>query len=155
MKQIINILFAFLKFILLLLATGLIFYGLLVTFSRLDKPVTEAIPTLLPFILLLIAFVINLLAKQRQINRNLFYNIVCVLVLSAVIFIGYRAKFDTGMVLYQKYGINYNPSYLADNLGTIKLMIYLLFASNVLLMFTKKPKNQKTENVEKIKTVTE
>lgn len=157
MKQIINILLAFLKFVMLLIATGLIFYGLLITFRRLDKPVTDAIPVMIPFVLLLIAFVINLFAKQKLINRNLFYNITAVLALGAIIIIGLRAKFDTGMMLYHKYGIGYSPSYLADNLGTIKTLLYFLLISNVLLMISgalTKPK-KKIENVQKVETVTE
>lgn len=155
MKQLINGLFVVLRILLLLAAMGLIFYGLLLTYTRLDKSVTDSIPIMLPFVLLLIMYIINLMGRQKIINRNFFYNITAVIVLGAIVYIGYRAKFDTNMMLYYKYGINYSPSYLSDNLGTIKLLIYLLFISDLVLVINYRIFREKKVVKEKVIEVVE
>ena len=131
-----NALLSILKYLLLLAATGITFYGMLIMYDRLEKPITGAIPTILPFIILLIIFMLNIVLKQKQVTQNILYNITSVIALAVIIFIGYRAKFDTNMALYHQYGINFNPAFFSDNLSAIKTMLYCLIASNILLMFT-------------------
>ena len=134
MKKIINEFFNILKVLLLLIAFGLVFYGLLVTYSRIDKPMVNAIPTLLPFILLLVLFVLNFIYKTKYVNKNLFFNVATSISLLAIIFVGYRAKFESNATLYYKYKINFNPSYFSDNLGTVRTLVYLLVIINALLL---------------------
>ena len=134
MKKIINIVLCVLKVVLLLVSIGLIFYGLLVTYNRVNKSIIHAIPVILPFVLLLILFVIDFIYKIKLVNKNLFYNATAVISLLAINFIGLRAKFETNATLYHKYKIGYNPSYLSDNIGTIQTLAYLLVIVNALLI---------------------
>lgn len=126
----------FLKYFLLIVSFALTFYGIIITYRRLDKNLTDAIGIFVPFILIFIVFVVNLFIKSKVIRNNLLYNAVSVLVFIAIIIIGYRAKFDTNMALYHKYGIDYNPAYLADNLSVVQVMLYALAGSNILLMIS-------------------
>jgi len=134
MKQIINEIFNILKIVLLLIAFVLVFYGLLVTYGRIDRSMVHAIPTLLPFILLLILFVLNFILKNKYVNKNLFFNVAATISLLSIIFVAYRAKFESNATLYYKYKINFNPSYFADNIGTIRILAYLLVIVNILLL---------------------
>ena len=100
MKQIINEIFNILKIVLLLIAFVLVFYGLLVTYGRIDRSMVYAIPTLLPFILLLILFVLNFILKNKYVNKNLFFNVAATISLLSIIFVAYRAKFESNATLY-------------------------------------------------------
>lgn len=146
MKKIINIVLSALKVILLLVSAGLIFYGLLVTYARVDRSIGHAIPVMIPFVLLLILSAISFIYKIKLVNNNLFFNITAVMSLFAITYVGYRAKFETNATLYYKYKIGYNPSYLSDNLGTIQTLVYLLVIVNALLiayaMYFKKAETQ-------------
>lgn len=136
MNKILSRIFSVLKYILLIAAFGITLYGMIMTYKRLEKDLVEAIPTLLPFAILLITFLVNLFIKSPVIKNNLLYNFTAVVVLAVIIVIGLRAKFDTNMLLYYKYKIDYNPLYLSDNLSSIKLMLYCLTGANVLLMLS-------------------
>ncbi len=136
MKVVFSRLLGFLKYLLLLASFALIFYGIIMTYKRLDKNIMEAIPIFIPFVIVLVVFIVNLFIKSNVIRNNLIYNVISVLVFATIIVIGLRAKFDTHMMLYHKYAINYNPAYLADNLSIIQMMLYTLAGSNVLLMLS-------------------
>lgn len=139
----------FLKYVLLIVSFALVFYGILVTYKRLDKNILEAIPLFIPFFVILVVYIINLFIKSNIIKDNLFYNAVSAIVFVVIIIILIRAKFDTGMILYYKYAIDFNPAYFADNLSTIQMMLYTLAGSNVLLMLSTLFDEKKVKVVEK------
>lgn len=144
MSKILSRILNIFKYLLLVIAFGLIFYGVLKTYKRLEKPLTEAIPLLIPFVLLFVIYLVNLFIKKNPIKDNLLYNFVSTAVMLAIIIIGVRAMFDVNMLYYEKYKINYNPAYLSDNLGTVKIMLYCLCGANVLLLiFGKLDKTEK------------
>lgn len=157
MKKIINFVLSVLKVILLLVSAGLIFYGLLVTYARVDRSIGHAIPVLIPFVLLLILSAISFIYKIKLVNNNLFFNVTTVISLFAITYIGYRAKFETNATLYYKYKIGYNPSYLSDNIGTVQTLVYLLVIVNALLiayaMFFNKTGKQVNAVLEKTEEV--
>lgn len=134
MKKILSRAFYLLKYILLIIAFALVLYGIIRTYQRLEKSLLESIPVFIPFALLLITYFVNLFFSKPVIKDNLFYNLTSVLALSVIIIIGLRAMLDSNMLLYHKYQINYNPLYFSDNLSSIKLMLYCLIATNVILM---------------------
>lgn len=136
MKIVFSRLLGFLKYLLLVISFALVFYGIVVTYRRLEKDIVEAIPILIPFVLVLVVFIINIFIKSKVIRDNLLYNSISVIVFLSIIVICLRAKFDTGMMLYYKYGIDFNPAYFADNLSTIQMMLYTLAGSNVLFMLS-------------------
>lgn len=134
MKEILNKLFGFCKFILLVVSFGLVFFGIMATYSRLQKPLTEAFSVFLPFVLVLIVFLANLFIKTKYSSSRLFFNFVSCFVFIVTIIIGLRSIFDKNMLLYYKYGINFNPTFFADNLSVIEVMLYMIFAANILLV---------------------
>lgn len=136
MSKILSRLFNFIKYLLLVISFMLILYGVMVMYKRLDKSMLEAIPLFIPFVLVLIIFIANAFVKSNIIRDNLLFNFTAVLIFIAIIIIGYRAWFDKNMLVFYKYGIDYNPLYLSDNLSTIKTCLYVLFASNLLFLIS-------------------
>ncbi len=134
MSKILSKTFYIFKYLLFIVAFALVLFGIIKTYQRLDKSLAEAIPIFAPFALLFIVYIVNLFMKKDTISNNLFYNFVSFMVFVAIITIGYRAMFDTNMLLYEKYGVSYNTLFLADNLSFIKIMLYLLAFSNLLLI---------------------
>lgn len=136
MSKILSRMFNLLKYLLLVVAFLIILYGVFATYKRLDKSLLDAIPSILPFILVFVIFVVNIFIKSNIIRDNLFFNFVSVLLFVVIIIIGLRAKFDTNMLIYYKYKVQYNPLYLSDNLSFIKISLYLLFATNLLYIIS-------------------
>lgn len=155
MSKILSKLLSFLKYILLILAFAITFYGLMVTYKRLEKSLIDAIPVFIPFALVLILFIVDLFARKAKISENLLFNFTSIIVFTAIIIIGIRAKFDTNMILYYKYKIDYNPLYFSDNLSSIKIILYCLAISNVFLLVKNLFQKENTETVVKAKEVLE
>ena len=66
----------------------------------------------------------------------MFINIVCVLMLLAIIIIDYRTVFDSNIISKTKINL-----YFFDiQTSKIKIMLYLTFISNLLLMILEKKK---------------
>ena len=136
MIKMINGLFSVLKMVLLLVCFVLTFYIIVNMYNRLEKNLVESIGNFIPFVLLFIAFAVNFVLKQKAVNYNLFYNITCCLVFGMILFAIYRTFYDKNMVIMIRMGYNMNFNYFADVLAPIKVMLYGLFASNILLMVT-------------------
>ena len=58
MRELLCKIFSFLKYILLIVSFGLVFYGIINTYGRLEKPLTEAISIFVPFGVVLLLFLI-------------------------------------------------------------------------------------------------
>ena len=97
--------------------------------------VVSIFPLFIPLLLVLIVFVFSLISNIG--NNHIFFNIVSILVLMAIIVIDYRTIFDSNII--SKTAINL---YFFDLMATkIKIMLYLTFIINVLLMiYEEKPK---------------
>lgn len=153
MKLILSKLFNIIKFILMFASFALILMGVLFTYKRLDKSLLEATNIFIPFILIIILTVINMFCKKAKMSENILFNFTSILVFASIIIIGLRAKFDTNMLLYYKYQINYNPNYLADNLSTIKVLLYCLSGANLFILinslFVNKEKQVIVEKIDK------
>ena len=155
MKEILCKFFSFLKYILLIVAFGLVFYGIMVTYGRLEKPLTEAVDVFVPFAFVLLTFIVTLIVKSKSVGENLLFNFVAVFVFIVVIIVCLRAMFDTNMILFYRYGIDYNPAFLYDNLSAIEAMLYMIAGANVVLLLCdfikreRKSKKAKTDNSSK------
>ncbi len=134
MKDILCKILGFLKYILLIAAFGLVFYGIIVTYGRLEKPLVESIPVFIPFGVVFLLFIITLIMRAKTVSKNLLFNFVSVFVFVVTIIICLRAMFDTNMILFHKYSINYNPAFFSDNLSAIEAMIYMLGVANLILL---------------------
>lgn len=150
MKKIFNILFYGLKFILLIAAFGLTLFILIRMNVRLDKSMMTSLSSFVPFIILFILFVINMLFKQSNITKNLFYNLTCCLVLGTIVLVSLRSILDTNMVLNGKYGYGIDFNFFDNFLAYINIMLYGLSIANILFMFREKDKNiEKSKNLKK------
>lgn len=138
MKEILSKLFGFLKYLLLIVAFGLVFYGIMVTYARLQKPLTEAINVFLPFALVLIVFFVNIIIGSKYSRSRLLFNFVSCFSFIVAIIIGLRSLFDKNMLLYYKYDMKFNPTFFADNLSGIQVMLYMILAANILLIVYEK-----------------
>lgn len=148
MKDILCKIFGFFKYILLVIAFGFVFYCINVTYSRLEKPLTDAINVFIPFAFVLLMFFITLIVKSKSVGRNLLFNFVSVFVFLITIVICLRSIFDTNMILFHRYGINFNPSFFSDNLSMIESMLYMIGGANAILLvcdlINRKPKDKKS-----------
>lgn len=154
MNKILSKLLNLLKYVLFLAGFALVFLGIILTYKRLEKNLVDSIGIFIPFILMLILLIINMFARKAKISSNLLFNFVSCIVFAVIIIIGVRAKFDVGMVLHYKYGIDYNPQYLSTNLSSIKIMLYCLGGCNALLLISSLF-DKKEDKVDKEVTVEE
>ncbi len=146
MKDVLASLFGFLKYLLLIISFGLVFFGIMTTYSRLNKSLLDAIGVFLPFALVLLVFIISMIMHSKLSKSKLLFNFVSCLVFVVTIIIGLRSMFDKNMLLYYKYQINFNPTFFADNLSAIEFMLYMIFVSNVLLIICDILKKKKNNN---------
>ncbi len=134
MSELLCRIFGFLKYVLLVGAFILVFMGILKTYGRLEKPLTDAIPVFIPFALLFISFCVGLLSRNQKVKNDLLFNFCSFFSLAVIIIFSLRAMFDKNMILFERYEINFNPAYFSDNLSFALAMLYLLFVANVILL---------------------
>lgn len=142
MKKIFNYMFYGLKFLFLIGAFGLTLFIMIRMNVRLEKSMVSILPVFIPFVLLLVVFIINMIFKQKGVSDNLFYNITCCLVFATIIFVCYRAMFDTNMVLNEKYGYGVDFNFFDNFVAYINIMLYGLFIANIFFMFKEREKEK-------------
>jgi len=143
MTKILNGFFNFLKYVLLLISFMFTFYIILSMYERLEKSIVEALPLFISYFVLFILMSFNMIFRQKQVTGNLFFNLTSCLVFSVFVFVGYRALMDTELVT--RYLTDYNIAfqYFSDMVAPLQAMIYLLIASDIFLIFTKKDEEKK------------
>lgn len=144
MKVLLCRLFGFFKYLLLVISFGLVLYGIMATYSRLEKPLTDAGGVFIPFVLVLVVFIVNLFVKGKNVRENLFFNFVSCFVFVVSIIICLRAMLDKNMILFYKYQINFNPSFFADNLSAIEILLYMIAVSDIILIICDLISKEKT-----------
>ena len=122
--------------IMLLVCFVLTFFIIIKMYQRLDKDFIGSIPNFIPFILLFIMFAINFIFRQKQVNQNTFYNITCVLVFAMLGFCIYRTFCDKNMIVLTRLGYDINFNYFADVIAPMKVLLYGLTVSDLLLMLS-------------------
>ena len=147
MKKIFNILFYVLKFILLIAAFGLTLFIIIRMDIRLEKSIMSSFESFIPFIVIFILFMVNMIFRQVGVTKNLFYNLTCCLVLFTIVLVSLRAVLDTNMVLNGKYGYGIDFNFFDNFLAYINIMLYGLSVANIFFMF--REKDVKENKVEK------
>ena len=145
MKQIFNYMFYLLKFLLLIGAFGTTLFVMMRMNMRLDRNIVDSLHIFIPFIVLLVVFIINIIFKQNGVTNNLFYNLTCCLVFATVLFVGYRAIFDTNMVLNEKYGYGIDFNFFDNFIAYMNIMLYGLSIADIFFMFKEREKSKKIE----------
>lgn len=153
MINIFNKIFNFLKILLLFVTFAFTTYILIFMYERLEKNVFgeyffEFFWVLLPFIILMFLFTINLSARQKSVNSNIFFNVSCTVALLAILFFGYRTLFDQNMVYWGKDGYGINFSYFADQITQIKTMLYVITIADIFLIIFGKLDKKKELTIE-------
>ena len=143
MIKIIFVLLNILKILLLLVCFVLTFYIIVKMYQRLDKDLIKSISNFISFVLLFILFCINFILRQKQVNQNCFYNITCILVFCMLGFAIFRTFYDKNMVVLTRLGYDINFNYFADVIAPMKVLLYGLCITNVLLIFSGMDFNKK------------
>lgn len=136
MKNMINWILLILRYILFLVGFSFTLYIVVAMYKRLDKDISNSINIFLPYFLLLVIYFINIIFRQKRVNKNIFYNLTCCLVFITNIVVGLRAIYDTNMVMNKIMGFNINFIYFSDYIIFMKILIYGLSISNILLMLS-------------------
>lgn len=126
------------KFLFLFISFGLSIYIVMGMSFRLGNDLFSSILYLVPFVILLVIYVLNFVFKQDRINGNLFYSLTSLLVYTVIIIVCIRAIFDKGMILNKVMGYGINFNYFSDFIVFMEIMLYGLIISNLLFMLNKK-----------------
>lgn len=153
MIKAINGFFSILKILLLLASFVFSFFIIINMYKRLDKNYVDSIVNFIPYVLLFVLFSINIIFRQKSVNGCMFYNITCCLVFSVILFAAFRTFNDNNMVIILRLGYNINFNYFADIIAPMRAMLYLLSASNILLMIDGRLKKKILEKKNKEVTV--
>ena len=130
-KHLSNFLF-YTKIIFMLIAFSLTLYISLMRMDIKGLNIWSIFPLFIPLLLVLIVFVFSFFLNISR--DNIFLNLVGVTVLLAIIIIDYRTIFDKNIISSNLVNLNYFDTRV-DN---IKIMLYLVFISNSLLMIYEK-----------------
>ena len=136
MIKAINLLLNIVKIIMLLVCFVGSFYIIITMYRRLDKNLFDSIKNFIPFVFLFIMFSINFILKQKAVTQNIFYNLTCFLGLSVILFAIYRTLCDKNMIVMLRMGYNINFNYFADMIAPMKVILYGLSVSNILLILS-------------------
>lgn len=139
MVKLFNKVFNILKVLMLVISFLATMYILIMMYVRLEKEpfgkdFMEFIGVILPYILLLIVFVINTVGKQKAVNESIFFNASAVTCFSAILLFCCRAFLDKNMVLWTAAGYDINFHYFADQVTQIKVMLYMILVIDIMLM---------------------
>ncbi len=157
MTKILNGMFYFLKFVLIVAAFGSSLYVLIAMYQRLDKNMFDLLKVFIPYIVLIIIFIFNIFLKQHSVTKNVFYNLTCCLVFATITLLACRAIFDSSMLMKLKTSYNVNFDFYSDMLTFINVMLYGLCIADIFLVlsdakfkFGKKNKIQENSKNDKV-----
>ena len=134
MIKIINKILFYAKIILLLIVFTVTLYISLIKMDMSGLNTWSIFPIFIPLLLVLMVFVFSFFLNVGR--NNIFFNIVCVLVLLSIIMIDCRTLFDKSIISQTSISINF----FNIEVNKIKTMLYLMFVSNILLIFYEKRK---------------
>ena len=135
MNKALSQVFFYSKLLLLLIAFSITLYILLIRMDISELSAWSIFPLFVPLFLLLIVFVFGLFLNIGR--DNTFFNMVCVLVLTAIVVIDFRTIFDTNIISQEKIHLDFFNMYV----NKIEIMLYLTLISNILLIiYDKKEK---------------
>ena len=134
MVKLLNKILCVLKMLMLLACFVFTFYIIINMYRRLNKDLLTSITNFIPFFILFILFSINFIFRQKSVNDNLFYNLVSCFAFIMLGFCIYRALCDKNMIILLRQGYNINFNYFADVVAPMKIMLYGLSITNILLI---------------------
>lgn len=132
MDKLINKILFYTKIVFLLITFVVTLYILLMRMDINGLSAWSIFPLFIPLFFVLIVFVFSFFLNIG--NDNILFNLVCVLVLLAIIVIDYRTIFDSNLISNNQINLNFFDLQISK----IKIMLYLTFISNILLMIYEK-----------------
>ena len=137
MIKLFNRILFYTKVIFLLISFVVTFYILLMKMDYNNSGILSTMPVFIPLFCVLIVFVFSFFLNKG--DSNLIFNISCVLVLLAIIIIDYRTLFDKNIISITEIKFNY----FDIETSKIKLMLYLTFVGNLMLIIKEFKENKK------------
>ena len=134
MDKVINKILFYIKIIFLLIAFTITLYISFMKIDTYELSILSMLPIFIPLLLVSIVFIFSLFLNIGK--NNTFFNIVGVLVLLAIIIIDYRTLFDNNIISKTKLNFIFFDSLVLK----MKIMLYLTFISNILLIIYEKKK---------------
>lgn len=135
MKKLLNILFCIFKYIFFIISFISSLYIVIIMGVKYNKSYFDIFFMFVPYLILLLLFILNIFLKNDKVNKNIFYNITCFLVFLVNSYISYRTIYDHNMVLNKIYGYSINFSYFNDSFLFNNIMLYGLIVSIIFFMF--------------------
>lgn len=132
MIKLLNKIFFYTKIVFLLISFIITLYILLIRMDTNGLSAWSIFPLFIPMFFVLIVFVFSFFLNIG--NDNIVFNLACVLALLAIIIIDYRTVFDSNIISSVKINLNFFDTMT----NKIKIMLYLTFISNILLMISEK-----------------
>ena len=126
----------YLKIIVLVISFSLTLYISFMIQDYYGNQVGTIISLFVPMLLMLLIFVISFFFDEG--NKNIFFNIASFLSLLAIMIIALRTIFDKNMVTLAREKINYY--FFQNQIKQIKILSYMIFLGNVLLIYNEKSK---------------
>ena len=103
-------------------------------YDRYNFSAFSIIMVFIPMVLVLISFVINFFFDKG--NKNILFNLANFIVLLSILIICLRTLFDKNMIMGIKENINFY--FFQNHLKQIKILCYLIFIGNGLILFQEK-----------------
>ena len=136
-----------LRIILFLVCTIATIYIVMMTYLKNGKNYSnyamELVTTFLPFVLILILLVFNIVTKQEFKTENTVYNVSAFMGTIAMLVVCYRSLFDSSITLFNTYEYSVNFDYFAIQLNYIECVLYLIFACNIFLIIYERTHKKK------------
>ena len=80
MKKLLNILFCIFKYIFFIISFISSLYIVIIMGVKYNKSYFDIFFMFVPYLILLLLFILNIFLKNDKVNKNIFYNITCFLV---------------------------------------------------------------------------
>ena len=143
MKKILNILFYCLQLGLFISAFALTLFVMVQMNRRLEKSFFTTIDIFIPFVILFLLLIINIIFNQKTVKGHLFYNLTSSLVYATISVVALRAMLDERLIIgtMNDYHIDFN--FFSNFTPFLKIMLYGLCIANVLFMFHLKVPKEK------------
>lgn len=137
MLKLLNKILFYGKIVLHIIAFCFVFYIMLRMQDYYHSGFLDLILLFIPMFLITIVFVVSFFFDKG--NKNAFFNVACFLSLLAIVIICARVLFDKNMILGIKDKINFY--FFQNQISQIKLLYYMTFIVNCLLIYQDKVEN--------------
>lgn len=141
MYDLINKILFYAKVILLLIVFSITLYILFLMQASYGNRILTIASVFIPLFLVLIAFVVSFFFQEG--NRDTLFNVSCFIAFVAIAVIDFRTILDKNMVLSIENEVNFY--FFENQLLQIKILSYLIFFGNAILIYKEKKKKNDIE----------